>query len=241
MPDSLAALKTCVQLWCRKLDDTEFRNPFDRAYVRVVEDREGGGGGGGRGGEPGQPVAAMRSCSMRSLLASVPGMLPAGGCSGGAVLSLRRKTGRLNSPAFVLQGTAAVAAAAAMVVAAVATVVAVATVAVPAGAPGPGAAAGAVAGHGPTAALAPPAAAARAAAGARPSPRAPRAAIAAAAAAAALPSPGAQWPATAAAPAPAAPLPRRHPRRLPKIELATQQGPADLLGLRASATAAPAA
>ena len=58
MPDSLAALKTCVQLWCRKLDDTEFRNPFDRAYVRVVEDREGGGGGGGggRGGEPGQQL-----------------------------------------------------------------------------------------------------------------------------------------------------------------------------------------
>lgn len=29
----------------RKLDDTEFRNPFDRAYVRLVEDRDGGRGG----------------------------------------------------------------------------------------------------------------------------------------------------------------------------------------------------
>ena len=28
-----------------KLDDTEFRNPFDRAYVRLVEDRDGGRGG----------------------------------------------------------------------------------------------------------------------------------------------------------------------------------------------------
>lgn len=30
---------------CRKLDDTEFRNPFDRAYVRITEDRDGGRGG----------------------------------------------------------------------------------------------------------------------------------------------------------------------------------------------------
>lgn len=34
----------------RKLDDTEFRNPFDSAYVRLVEDRDGGGRGGGGGG-----------------------------------------------------------------------------------------------------------------------------------------------------------------------------------------------
>ena len=34
----------------RKLDDTEFKNPFDRTYVRIVEDRQGGGGGGGGGG-----------------------------------------------------------------------------------------------------------------------------------------------------------------------------------------------
>jgi hypothetical protein len=33
----------------RKLDDTEFKNPFDRSYIRVKEDtRESGGVGGGR-------------------------------------------------------------------------------------------------------------------------------------------------------------------------------------------------
>lgn len=31
----------------RKLDDTEFRNPFDRGYIRIIEDD--GGRGGGRG------------------------------------------------------------------------------------------------------------------------------------------------------------------------------------------------
>ena len=30
----------------RKLDDTEFRNPFDRGYIRIIEDD---GGRGGRG------------------------------------------------------------------------------------------------------------------------------------------------------------------------------------------------
>ncbi|GAB4815099.1 hypothetical protein N2152v2_002145 [Parachlorella kessleri] len=39
----------------RKLDDTEFKNPFDKAYVRLYDDSErrgfrGGGGGGGGGG-----------------------------------------------------------------------------------------------------------------------------------------------------------------------------------------------
>lgn len=36
----------------RKLDDTEFKNPFEKAYVRVIDDSDGGGGGGGgsRGG-----------------------------------------------------------------------------------------------------------------------------------------------------------------------------------------------
>jgi hypothetical protein len=34
----------------RKLDDTEFRNPFERAYIRVVDDSDATkGGGGGRG------------------------------------------------------------------------------------------------------------------------------------------------------------------------------------------------
>jgi len=32
----------------RKLDDTEFRNPFDRGYIRIIEDDGGRGGGGGR-------------------------------------------------------------------------------------------------------------------------------------------------------------------------------------------------
>ena len=29
----------------RKLDDTEFRNPFDRGYIRVIEDDAGRGRG----------------------------------------------------------------------------------------------------------------------------------------------------------------------------------------------------
>ena len=33
----------------RKLDDTEFRNPFERAYVRVYDDSDAKKGGGGRG------------------------------------------------------------------------------------------------------------------------------------------------------------------------------------------------
>ncbi len=49
MPDQL------VLSSCSKLDDTEFRNPFDRAYVRLVEDRDGGRGG------------ALIICSMRVL------------------------------------------------------------------------------------------------------------------------------------------------------------------------------
>eukprot|EP00242_Pyramimonas_sp_CCMP2087_P002065 CAMPEP_0198232302 /NCGR_PEP_ID=MMETSP1445-20131203/115658_1 /TAXON_ID=36898 /ORGANISM="Pyramimonas sp., Strain CCMP2087" /LENGTH=194 /DNA_ID=CAMNT_0043912967 /DNA_START=298 /DNA_END=883 /DNA_ORIENTATION=- len=37
----------------RKLDDTEFKNPFDRSYIRVKEDtRESGGGGGGARAQP---------------------------------------------------------------------------------------------------------------------------------------------------------------------------------------------
>ena len=32
----------------RKLDDTEFRNPFDRSYIRIIED-DGGRGGSRRG------------------------------------------------------------------------------------------------------------------------------------------------------------------------------------------------
>ena len=32
----------------RKLDDTEFRNPFDRSYIRIYEDDGSGGRGGGR-------------------------------------------------------------------------------------------------------------------------------------------------------------------------------------------------
>lgn len=37
----------------RKLDDTEFRNPFDKAYVRLVEDRDN------RGGERAAPRGAL--------------------------------------------------------------------------------------------------------------------------------------------------------------------------------------
>jgi hypothetical protein len=33
----------------RKLDDTEFKNPFDQCYIRIQEDYGGGGGGGGGG------------------------------------------------------------------------------------------------------------------------------------------------------------------------------------------------
>lgn len=43
----------------RKLDDTEFRNPFERAYIRVVDDSDATKGGGARG----------RSRSRRVLLA----------------------------------------------------------------------------------------------------------------------------------------------------------------------------
>ena len=32
----------------RKLDDTEFRNPFERAYVRVYDDSDSKKGGRGR-------------------------------------------------------------------------------------------------------------------------------------------------------------------------------------------------
>lgn len=49
-PDALLLLPVNSAA-CRKLDDTEFRNPFDRAYVRLYDDsdRRGGRGGGGGG------------------------------------------------------------------------------------------------------------------------------------------------------------------------------------------------
>jgi arginine/serine-rich splicing factor 1/9 len=50
----------------RKLDDTEFRNPYDRAFVRLVEDRPGGGRGGGGGGGGGGGRGRSRSPRRRS-------------------------------------------------------------------------------------------------------------------------------------------------------------------------------
>ena len=45
-PSLLHPTASCPASFVRsKLDDTEFRNPFDRAYVRLVEDRDGGRGG----------------------------------------------------------------------------------------------------------------------------------------------------------------------------------------------------
>lgn len=38
-----------MQTALRKLDNSEFRNPFDKCTIRVREDRAGNGGGGGRG------------------------------------------------------------------------------------------------------------------------------------------------------------------------------------------------
>jgi arginine/serine-rich splicing factor 1/9 len=49
----------------RKLDDTEFRNPYDRAYVRLVEDRPGGGGGGGGRRRSRSPRRRSRSPARR--------------------------------------------------------------------------------------------------------------------------------------------------------------------------------
>ncbi len=40
----------------RKLDDSEFRNPFDKCTIRVREDRDRDGGAGGGGGRSGGGV-----------------------------------------------------------------------------------------------------------------------------------------------------------------------------------------
>ena len=40
----------------RKLDDTEFRNPFERAYVRVYDDSDAKKGGRGRCGPTPSPL-----------------------------------------------------------------------------------------------------------------------------------------------------------------------------------------
>ena len=54
----------------RKLDDTEFRNPFERAYIRVVDDSDatkGGGGGRGRSRSRSRhaPAPSMKVCLLQ--------------------------------------------------------------------------------------------------------------------------------------------------------------------------------
>ena len=46
----------------RKLDDTEFRNPFDRSYIRIYED-DGSGGRGGGGGRRRSRSRSRSRCS----------------------------------------------------------------------------------------------------------------------------------------------------------------------------------
>jgi len=51
----------------RKLDDAEFKNPFDKTFVRLVDDslERAGGGGGGGGGRGRSPARRSRSRSPR--------------------------------------------------------------------------------------------------------------------------------------------------------------------------------
>lgn len=50
----------------RKLDDTEFRNPYDRCYVRLFEDQESRGRGSGGGSYGDAPRGRSRSPRRRS-------------------------------------------------------------------------------------------------------------------------------------------------------------------------------
>ena len=50
----------------RKMDNSEFKNPFDRCTIRVKEDRDGNGGGGGRGRSRSRFVRVLASLGMRA-------------------------------------------------------------------------------------------------------------------------------------------------------------------------------
>lgn len=47
----------------KKLDDTEFKNPFDTVYIRIEEDTGSRGGGGGRSPPRGRSPSRSRSRS----------------------------------------------------------------------------------------------------------------------------------------------------------------------------------
>ena len=55
----------------RKLDDTEFKNPFDRSYIRIRDDSERGGGGRSRSRSTPRPVRL----SALNLLIQMPQLL----------------------------------------------------------------------------------------------------------------------------------------------------------------------
>ncbi len=50
----------CRESAIRKLDDTEFKNPFDKCYIRVKEDKGDRGGGGGRKRSPSRSRSRSR-------------------------------------------------------------------------------------------------------------------------------------------------------------------------------------